>query len=42
MYFTTLTGISCYKDDITVVIQNQGGAKVKCNNNDIIQVTGYM
>ena len=30
--------ISRYKDDIAVITRDQGGAKVKCNNNDIIRV----
>ena len=28
--------ISCYKDDIVVITQDQGRAEVECNDNDII------
>ena len=34
--------ISSYKDDIVVVTQDRGGAKVKCNNNDIILCLSLM
>ena len=33
--------LSCYKDDIAVIIQDQGRAKVEFNNNEIIRVRGY-
>ena len=33
--------ISRYKDDIIVITQDQGGAEVECNSNDIIQVAIY-
>ena len=29
-----------YKDDI-ITTQDRGRANIKCNNNDIIQLTGY-
>ena len=33
--------ISHYKDDIIVITQEQGGAEVNCNDNDVICVMGY-
>ena len=33
--------ISYFKDDIVVIAQYQGEAKVECNNSDIVRVTGY-
>ena len=33
--------ISHYKNDVVVITQDRGRAEVKCNNNDIIRVTGY-
>ena len=32
--------ISRYEDDIVVITQDHGGAKVERNNNDIIRVNG--
>ena len=33
--------ISRYKDDILVITRDRGRAEVKCNNNDIMNITGY-
>ena len=33
--------ISHYKDDIIAITQEQGGAEVECNHNDVICVMGY-
>ena len=33
--------ISHYKDDIIVITQEQGGAEVECNDNDVICVMKY-